>query len=705
MLDRHSEIIAHFIGQFDQIAEQSLYRLHYDAFQAQHRSDREPGALLEINVRVASDLLEDRHAAGRVRLAEETPAPRIIPADLDGLAGHAPLDPGLLAPTLSSANVVAFVFDHPAPFWINTIWETPVFELSPPGGVITFAYQQNIAQDNDILLTRPLELSPDLAASRTDAALEAELAGLAAAADTLTPGDFTLARKTEDITTRTETLREAFAGVDPETVPEGATVTIVSKNAGTLPESGILVDGAAAETVPSALEEALDDRGYGATDATDDADDDADDNAGAEGGAAGESGVVIGSVEIGPGATGPHTGAPQTIETGGNLLMNNTVSNLTPVDASLIAVAGQAMSYTFISQVNVLGDRDTLIGPDAGVCTGKDHLFKAASSEGHNIARVSWEGSARPEAGGDGAPLGFGITEIAGDLVLTTHVFQLNLITDNDVITFQTTFHQVEISTGGNVLVNVMSEFSFQNAFDMILVAGDMLSLVSLSQLNLLFDNDLVVDGDGAGGTVETGGNLLWNEAQITWHGIDTTTDQMSEAAGAALKTMAGGQLDVDTLKSEPLLAGKEVPLLLTIGGNLVLDYRLEQINILADADTVQVFANAALADGFTRVDVSTGDNLLANVARLDIHGTDSTIMAAGGAFSDLVIHQAGMYDTDDTPLELASAGSALASEAVVFLADGMIDDGAPGVPGGGDVFVDIGGGSGTFDTLGGVVA
>ncbi len=758
MLDRHSEIIAHFIGQFDQIAEQSLYRQQYDAFRAQQRPQEEPGPLLNVNVRVTSELLPDKHVAGGVRWYEQKPAPQRDQEDLEVTARDT--GPVLDVPAATFAETfVELEFQLELPYFAFEFTpglpETPVFEFGPPGNVMIFAYQQNILQDNDLLLTRPLDLSPELAASRSDAALDDGLMTLAATADALVPGDFTLGREIEDTAARIETLRETFAGVDPAEAPDGATVTLVSQADGTLPESGILIDGEEAESLPTTLEEALDARGYGDNaedgdaDGSDgeDADEDTDSGSGED---AGGDAVLVATITIGPDDTGPHAEAMQLIETGGNLLMNNAVSGFAPVDAPLIAVGGQAMSLTVISQVNVMSDRDTLVGPDDAVCTGADHPFQDAASEGHNIASVKWEGVSRghPENAGkenangasngnangpgnangkgigigngngnakanghgtdeddDNGPIAFAITEIDGDLVLTTHVVQLNLVTDNDVITFETTVHEVEIGTGGNVSVDVLNALGFQNGFDMILVGGDMLNLVSISQLNMIFDNDLVADGDGVGGDIDTSGNLLWNETQVTWHGIDTAAEEVSDSAAEALETMAGGQLDFEALKGESLLDGKEVPLLLTIGGNLVFDYRLEQINILADADTVQLFADMALENGFNPVDVATGDNLLANVASLDIHGTDSTIMASGGVFSDLVIHQAGMYDTDDTPQDLGGAGSDLASEAVVFLADGMIDDGHGIEPGGGEVIVDTGGGSGTFDTLGGVVA
>jgi hypothetical protein len=730
VLDRHSEIIAHFIGIFDQASEQSLMRLHYDAFRAQERPNEEPGPLLNINIHVSSELPADKFWPRHVNPAEVDDVPRGHPGHLE-LFIRSVQSPETVFPAVVETEYSVNV-DTSAPLFGSydltyVLPETPTVDIPPPGGFIHFAYQQNVLVDNDILLNRPLELSPALAASRTDAALDADFVPLAAVADALSPGDFTLARGTEDTGPRIEALRDTFAGVDPDTAPEGATATLVSQHDANLPESGILVDGAeGTDSQPDRLSEELESRLNGGKDDADAAEAEDDATVAGEADAVGTGktdvpgtsdathggddgrdagGVVSGTFVIGPDETGPLEGAVQTIETGGNVLLNNAAAGLAPVDAAVIAVAGEAVSFTAISQVNVMSDRDVALGAGETVAAGNGHLFEDPISEGHNIASVHWEGTVRTETSETG-PIGFAVVEIEGDLVFTTHVYQLNLVTDNDLIAFETTFHNVEVVAGENASFNLFSEVGVQSFFDMILVGGDMLNLVSLSQMNLLFDNDLLVDKDGVGGDVETGGNLLWNQAQITWHGIDSAADEVSDAVSDALAAVEDEDpFDFGVLKAEPLLAGNEVPLLLTVSGDLVFDYRVEQVNILADADTVQLFADRALDGGFNPIDLSTGDNLLANAAHLEIYGTDSTIMAEDGVYSDLVIYQAGMYDTDDIPLETAFAGSDLASEAVAFLAEGMIGDGRHAELNGEPVIIDSGGDSGTFDTLGGVVA
>jgi hypothetical protein len=78
-------------------------------------------------------------------------------------------------------------------------------------------------------------------------------------------------------------------------------------------------------------------------------------------------------------------------------------------------------------------------------------------------------------------------------------------------------------------------------------------------------------------------------------------------------------------------------------------------------------------------VEVIAGSNLLANTATIHDGGLDSVVMAGGDIYTDALIHQAELVSPDASPTGVAQAAQpALASEAVVFLADGMID--APGV-------------------------
>ena len=81
---------------------------------------------------------------------------------------------------------------------------------------------------------------------------------------------------------------------------------------------------------------------------------------------------------------------------------------------------------------------------------------------------------------------------------------------------------------------------------------------------------------------------------------------------------------------------------------------------------------------------VATGANALLNAAKIVDIGLDSTVMVEGEAYSDALIHQAGLIDEEAVPADVMMPG--LASEAVAFLADDMIapvtdEDGGPAAP------------------------
>ena len=109
---------------------------------------------------------------------------------------------------------------------------------------------------------------------------------------------------------------------------------------------------------------------------------------------------------------------------------------------------------------------------------------------------------------------------------------------------------------------------------------------------------------------------------------------------------------------------------LIYIEGDLIIRDNFTQINILDDADLISI-------DGPGEFGVEAGGNTLGNVASLTVAGVDSTIMAADGVYSDAVIWQAGMMDdgSGDPLGPTSSSEGALASEAVAFLADGMIEN------------------------------
>ncbi len=120
------------------------------------------------------------------------------------------------------------------------------------------------------------------------------------------------------------------------------------------------------------------------------------------------------------------------------------------------------------------------------------------------------------------------------------------------------------------------------------------------------------------------------------------------------------------------MFAGREALRVLQIDGDLAKINLFEQTNIMGDADQIHL-AMETLRDKLeAEMKLIAGSNALVNLATVIERGVDSKIMAAGNVYDDALIYQAGLIDTDAMPNGVAL--SALANEAIAFLADGMIE-------------------------------
>lgn len=678
MLDRQTEIISHFIGQFDQASESYILRMHYDDFRAARAVADEANALLHVEVSISAEIgLTDFAPGLRFALPEMGP-PQAGPLAVGHASGMAVMPPrgsGLDLSLHLDLGPNGLRFGWPS----APILDMPLFDVPPPGGLISVAIQKNWLFDDDILMTRPFDLPEDMLANRTKAAIDGRVEALVGRAEQLDP--FGLALTDTGALATPQSVEATLDAVAAITMPAGAQGAVHWSSSHAAPDAdpvpgdgGVLIDGLWSDALPDTLVVRLEDRA--------------------------EEYAAAGDSEAGTGTPSPEP--VHQLQTGDNLLINEATFSINWVDAPTIAVAGAQYQLTLISQINVWSDHDITLGSSVGAAQG---------SAATNLAGISQQShAARPfgDPTHEGGPLTYAIADIAGDLVLRSYTVQINLVSDDDVVSFETSFHEIDIGLGANMAANLLLLQGFDVGFEAILVGGDMINLVSLMQLNILNDDDLVATAPGTAGNISTSGNLLWNEAHVGWQGIDSAAE-MTEGVMAALASLTGGgTFDPFSLDGETFLAGSEVGILLTIGGDFINEHHLVQINLLSDADTVQLHAAALAEAGWSPIDLETGGNVLANLAEVSVNGVDSVVMAGGGVYSDLVIYQAGMYD--DGSLDLSAdgeeAGNGLASEAVAFLVDGMIEPGGgPDDQGGGADWGPQGCGSGTHDTLSAMVA
>ena len=124
---------------------------------------------------------------------------------------------------------------------------------------------------------------------------------------------------------------------------------------------------------------------------------------------------------------------------------------------------------------------------------------------------------------------------------------------------------------------------------------------------------------------------------------------------------------------------------MLYIAGDLIKLNAIEQHNYVGDADQVFLALQDFVAGIGDDVTVTTGSNALLNDAHIRDTGIDSVVMAAGEVYSDALIHQAELIDTDALPNGVTAT---LTNEAIAaFLSSDMIDaapaadDGAGAAP------------------------
>lgn len=363
--------------------------------------------------------------------------------------------------------------------------------------------------------------------------------------------------------------------------------------------------------------------------------------------------------------------------TGGNTLVNEVIVNVAWVDAPVILVQGNALSVQAISQINVLHETSQVNG-----LTGAVHIGMT-ETQMLNIAMNMTEASPHPEVTvqGEGTfPSSWVVTTVDADLMLLNWVQQKNFVLDHDIVSASFSGHSSYFLLGDNTAVNVSALLDFSFGYDLIVIGGDMINVSMIRQMNVLYDADWVASGNSAGMDILTGGNLLWNAASISGHGLDGMMGMDAAYAGLALAVAEGSTGPVTMPMNDPSFEGIGTLNVLYITGNAFSVQMIDQTNILGDSDQVAVLAaDTVLLDGAS-VTVVTGANALGNLATINPMGVDSTIHVAGDHYSDAMLYQANFIENDGADVYQDMGPGALTNEAVLFLADGMLgeDDAAP---------------------------
>jgi hypothetical protein len=354
----------------------------------------------------------------------------------------------------------------------------------------------------------------------------------------------------------------------------------------------------------------------------------------------------------------------QEVVTGANLVINETSIVKAWVDAPVIAVAGDAVRLDVVSQVNAMESTAKAFGGDT-----------AAPSETLNGVSIEYESTADPEDSSPAAsgvfPQNWTVVSIAADVFAVNWVQQYVFASDFDRTEITISTHDTFIGTGENVIANgvQLAELGFH--YDLIMVGGNMVTMNIVDQTNVLVDVDTI--GAAATGPVNlmVGDNLQYNRAELKQTGLDQMTE-MQDNFRTAMKDVAEGKKDLaKELAEDARFEGKAELKALHIKGDLIKASIIEQYNFLGDSDQVELILDDFSAGGGA-VKLVTGSNAQLNAAKIHDIGLDSEVMVGGEAYSDALIYQAELIDHEAPPAGVGM--SPLASEAVAFLADDMLE-------------------------------
>lgn len=622
--DPVTEVIAHFAGVFQIELEEARLRLQYEKFSALKAMEEEAGpprspititieapyglGQIDPEIKYASPPL--LRAAAREVPAAEGVAPATEPD---------PVDASIVLPESQDVGVTESV--------------VPTLLVPFPNSILTITYQLAELSDNDVL-----SFGND-AEFVSPAALADQLSALISAAQSL-----------GGIGIDWQALAAGSEGsggtADPELITvsraaeaEGTTATLLQVDGG----AGIFVNGDASEAMPewSEVRPAI---------------------LAPEP----EASCLAAQSDTGednePGPCSPAPG--HSVVTGANLSVNEAFITTKWIDAPVIAVAGDVIEIDAVSQVNVLLDRDTGTGDDL------------APSTAVNAVEISQVSSEDLQDGGItqtdlGLPSFWQLERIETDVVAVNWVEQHVFATDLDQVEIEFSGTATYMGLGENTIANSAAMIELGYHYDTIIVGGNMSTVNAVKQTNVLLDNDVVTGRIPPGLALSSHGNAQMNKVTLEKVGIDSYAELGENYLGALKDLADGGKTLGKDVAHDSAFQGKGHLTALYIAGNFTRINAVEQTNYVGDADQVSLALDDFVGGAGAGASVTTGSNGQLNSARISHKGLDSKIMAGGEVYSDALIYQAELIDTDAAPTGVGLA--ALANEAVAFLADGMI--------------------------------
>lgn len=634
-IDKISDMIAHFIGLFDTVIEEARLRSNYSEGPAHSNPDRLPddeaAKLLDKNYDVAlKDYDPDvNYRAGYYDFDYLQPHfARMVEYDMQQFANAVPID------------ISATHFRFPGRLSFEEEHELVVH--TGPGSVIAHVAQVNILQDDDYL-----NMTDGPYAARDTSFVTARTVEFYNEASTFTPfAGFqrtdnydalqALAKSAHDYIdhARENDVTSLGTGADQDFVLAGHDI------------DGLYINGSVASEKPM-LDDYMPDRG-----------------------------IAKPAEEPEKSDVSLHEDSPAgnslDVAAGANVVANIATLVNTGVMTSVTAVMGDYHQIDAITQAYIYSDRDEI---DSVFTRAEDQAATAA----FNIAsfeRSVYPGAENTENNQDNGeppvfPTAWRVSVLDGDVSFVHWIEQYQFVSDNDTLTITTSGATVSLLTGGNAVLNIANFLGIGMQYDLIIVGGNVLDMNIISQMAVLYDNDWArANPDApAGATIQSGNNLLWNDAAIHNVGsndrFETMPDYMNQTVNAINERDPNMP---DALAHDVNFVGYEGLNVLYITGNLYDVSIIKQVSVLGDSDDVtQAAAKLAENNEDATVHVDTGSNAVVNLAQIiDYDSFGSTTYVAGGVYSDAILIQGGIIENDMSQPQQGQ----LANEVIAFLHD-----------------------------------
>ena len=615
----YDENILHFIGQWHLATEDARLRDALEAFRRLQEDQGDPGDILALSVGPHQFL----------RIPEYIPHIPYHPQQWDpqGDARHLPRPSTPDKPLIEPADPhlmqdARLLFGWGGPGHMVP----PALDIPAPGQVIFVVRQTATLEDNDILDLgdgRLPQFDPTIGARLLD------LVDKAGEADIL--ASLQMPHSPEDIGAIVVAAQAAIAAGDaPHLVAQADHLTGIFVN-GTQVQSPVLLD----DVLPPAFLPAPE-TNTAVVDHIERSLDDAD---------------IEGSLNL---------------QAGANMALNAAMFSNVGLLGGVIAVAGDVYQLDAIIQSNAYSDLDTVTGQMAAGAGNATASYNFAQFIDQPMEPVRPLATSAGEA--DIFPSNWAVTLVEGDLIFTQWLVQTNFVYDNDVHVLRDTGAYSNFVTGANLSQNITTFSDLGLVYDLILIGGNLYDANIITQINVLFDNDVVSTGGAGGeGSAVTGGNLLYNGATISNLGAQNWLEGLPQHYLDALEgIMEGNRVMPEGFGSDSAFGGLDMLSVLVVTGSVYDLHYIRQTNVVGDTDLVAAAEAATLGGGApSGADwgISTGQNALVNTATIvDTDSLGDIAYAGGDVYSDAILIQAEFLATEE------DGPDALVTEAIAFL-------------------------------------